>query len=630
MDKPQKELSIANQRKRWSYSEQSKISPSILVKGMCGKRVEIDRWKVREMDVLSVVLAQQKGGNVLDLSALNQSSAPGVPIIKASDVCVVSQALSAYVQNDFDGYCNQFIVKTKVDDQKYPFKYAFGLKKEFCSLVNASYKVGANRIFQLCARYFLGLDMQKKVVNTSIDPVHNLIKAIDQNRTEALCKAGTLLSGIKEGNESASMLNFITDWLRQEIITKRVSARKIVLHAHEYSWDINKVCMSPDNSVMVSAGNGLRNNLRVWNPTTGALLANLVGHRNGVRVVAFSRDGKMLISAGSTGELFLWDATKWHNKTQLECEIHEPTAVAFSNNGRMILVGAGFSDNNLSIIDLKTGKIKYVFEGHSCPITCVGFSTDDTMIISVAQDGIVDCGFKTWDVATQRLIDNLWEPDWSDCSVEYGENGTWFLSGCRNDMGYWFSYNLSNQEKQAEYDSCISLKSNKELPVIQAVARSSGNKNVFVGDLEKSNSITVFDLLTGRYGHSLDGHDRNVTTMACSNDGTILVSGSRGIENNLIIWPLLITKEQEDFKTLSQCSIEQIGLIYDLCLKARNGFSVGLKEDSSDCLTFDKLPAPIKELLRDCVLIKKEIVDQGFLLVDHKDEWYLVPKDDSI
>ena len=52
---------------------------------------------------------------------------------------------------------------------------------------------------------------------------------------------------------------------------------------------------------------------------------------------------------------------------------------------------------------------------------------------------------------------------------------------------------------------------------------------------------------------------------------------------------------------------------------------MGLQENSSDCMTFDLLPTAIKDLLKDCVLSKKDVVDQGFLLIEDGDkEWEFV------
>lgn len=63
---------------------------------------------------------------------------------------------------------------------------------------------------------------------------------------------------------------------------------------------------SPDNTVLVT---GLINagGIELWDLTTGNRLTTLHGHTNGVDTLAFSSDGKMLVSASADGTVLLWD-----------------------------------------------------------------------------------------------------------------------------------------------------------------------------------------------------------------------------------------------------------------------------------------------------------------------------------
>lgn len=592
------------------YAKKNKNSSEIHIKAMCGETIIIPRWQLKEMRVLHLLLEHQKSVNVLDLSSFHYEN-KDIPYIARIDIESVSKALTVYKKNQFEDYCDQFITSTRVTNKNCLFKYTFGLNQELRDLINASYKIGANRIFQLCARHVLTLDMQKKVVSTPIDPMNKLVRALDE-RIGISGRMGSLLCDIKKDNETASMLNFIFDCLRQKIIKEKISKRTVVIDA--CSWKINSVAIDPDSTMVVSAGWGFGNNLMAWDLKTQKQ-SILQGHPTTVTKVIFNPCEPELFSLGIEGEILVWDTQNLELKRQINSGLLNPTCAAFNKAGTEIVIGSGTSENNLIILDSKTGKIKYKFVGHANPITCVGFSPDEKRIVSISQDG--RC--KIWRIATQEVLKEYHEADCSSCSIENGENNTWFLTGCRKKIGYWFSYDLDNEKIQN--DSFVPLKSRAILPTMETVVHVPKSKYIFVSDTSQENNIiTIFSLLTGNVVTSLEGHKNKITDIACSNDGSLMVSGSKDAQQNCIIWILLTKEEREIFRIISELHIEQVGLIYDLCLADQNGFPAGVKEDSSDCKTFDILPIRVQNLLRDCILKNNPVIDEEFLLMAREEQ----------
>jgi WD40 repeat protein len=66
------------------------------------------------------------------------------------------------------------------------------------------------------------------------------------------------------------------------------------------------VAFSRDGRLLASAGRD--GTVRLWDPESGRQQARLTGHTGTVATVAFSPDGRLLASACSDGTIRLWDA----------------------------------------------------------------------------------------------------------------------------------------------------------------------------------------------------------------------------------------------------------------------------------------------------------------------------------
>jgi WD40 repeat protein len=123
------------------------------------------------------------------------------------------------------------------------------------------------------------------------------------------------------------------------------------LAGHEAS--VNVVLFSRDGKKIISAGDGSVNNLCVWN-AAGQLLFNLQGHSGSIKSAAFnhSHDKVLLVSGGegARDNLFVWDVNFGKKLYSLSSNQQVINAVAFSASDTKIVSGGGGDDGENSLI----------------------------------------------------------------------------------------------------------------------------------------------------------------------------------------------------------------------------------------------------------------------------------------
>ena len=100
---------------------------------------------------------------------------------------------------------------------------------------------------------------------------------------------------------------------------------------------VRTLAFSPDGKTLVSGGKD--NTLRIWDTHTGSMLRRLAGHRKGIKTVTFSRDGKMIASGSEDATVRLWDAGTGRFLPVLSGYAWGIEAVAFSSDGKTVAGG---------------------------------------------------------------------------------------------------------------------------------------------------------------------------------------------------------------------------------------------------------------------------------------------------
>jgi WD40 repeat protein/beta-lactamase regulating signal transducer with metallopeptidase domain len=198
------------------------------------------------------------------------------------------------------------------------------------------------------------------------------------------------------------------------------SKKEIVKLAKEIKGKMLSGALSPDGKLLATGGgvNNKYGSVQLWDVDTGKEVTKLSGPRNWVEGVTFSPDGKLLASTGATppaqpanpnqpqpapgpavrNDVTIWDLAEERGRLRLEGHTKHVAHAAFTRDGKL-LATAGGADRSIRLWDGETGESKGVLNGHEGDVRRVAFSPDGKTLYSCGDDHTV----RVWDVGERKL-----------------------------------------------------------------------------------------------------------------------------------------------------------------------------------------------------------------------------------
>lgn len=146
------------------------------------------------------------------------------------------------------------------------------------------------------------------------------------------------------------------------------------------------LAFSADGKQLVSVGRDSVAN--VWNVAARSRVASLHGHEHPIRTVAVSSDGAWVASGGEETRVMLWNAATGKLAKILGGQhTNFVNAVAFSPDGRML--ASGDASGKVVIWNLANGVPRQRLAEHTDEINSLAFSPDGSVLATAGEDGRV-------------------------------------------------------------------------------------------------------------------------------------------------------------------------------------------------------------------------------------------------
>ena len=263
-----------------------------------------------------------------------------------------------------------------------------------------------------------------------------------------------------------------------------------------------KVEVSPYNNIYVSFG--LDKTLHLRNLTDGSFVTSLEMDTEDIRYVVFSPDKRTLAFIHKE-DIYLWDFTTGEQKGRLTGHTGWIRSLAFSPDGSTLV--SADSDKSVRLWNVQTATYRNILSQHRTDISSLLFSPDGKTLISEDRDD----SLRLWDVATETekiVVDRE-----RVVNINISPDGKTIATSGYDTLSLW---NAETGEHITDLNvQNISINEIDFSPDGSTLASGGGD------------ILYLWDVATGARKMSIKGHTNGISGIAVSPDFNTLATASR-------------------------------------------------------------------------------------------------------
>jgi uncharacterized delta-60 repeat protein len=308
-------------------------------------------------------------------------------------------------------------------------------------------------------------------------------------------------------------------------VWEATTGEEIARMTHD-DW-VRSVAFSPDGKYIVSGSDD--KTMRVWETATGKEIARMT-HDDIVSSVGFSPDGMYVVSGSRDNTARVWDAFTGTEVARMTHDA-EVVSVAFSPNGNYVVSedgiiiprysmgGGGGSSNTVRVWVFNTGQevVRMTYGGlmvSGDPMKSVAFSRDGRYIATGGQDFTAH----VWEATTGQEVAHMTHGN-RVTSVAFSPDGKYIVSGSDDKTARVWEVDTGQEIARMTHND-----------IVTSVAFSPDGNYVVSGSYDKSARVWE---VTAKKEIARVMHDGNVVSVAFSPDGKYVVSGGG---NTALVW----------------------------------------------------------------------------------------------
>lgn len=304
----------------------------------------------------------------------------------------------------------------------------------------------------------------------------------------------------------------------------------LVLEGHRLK--VYALAYTPDGRWLISSGGsrdpGGDHGIKVWQANTGQLAQVLEGHTAAVRALAVSPDGNWLASAGLDGYLRLWSTQNWKPVQTLDTGKVPLYTAAFSPDG-IWLVWAG-DDRSIRRWHTRDRRTAPALAGHNNSLITLAFSPDGNFLASAGEDRTI----RMWDTRTWKTTYTLNDPQEAVWSLAFSPDNQKLASGGEgSELWVW---DLATRKP---HKRLLSDEGGRDRGV-RAIAFSPDGSRLATGNFD--GSVKVWETTAYRLILSYQENRNRVYAVAFSPNGRWLAAGGGNewgaVDYAIRLWPL--------------------------------------------------------------------------------------------